>query len=84
MKKKNKWAERVMVIALFLLAYMGTWMALSFGVPYFRVKMDPGNEGYFAATMENLAPVKFAASAAVGVVVALIPRTFGKSDGKGL
>lgn len=78
MNKKNKRTGRVVVTLLFLLAFIGTWFALSFGVPYFRLKMDPADGDFLGASLRHMAVSKFLASAGVGVMVAFMPRVLGK------
>ena len=81
MNKKNKWTDRVVVTLLFLLAFIGTWLALSFGVPYFRLKMDPADGDFFGASLRHMAVSKSLACLGVGAIVALIPRVLGKDGG---
>lgn len=78
MNKKNKWADWAPTMLLFLLAFVGTWFLLSFGVPSLRIKMDSADGDFFGASLRHMAFLKFLGSTALGMVVAIIPRTLGK------
>lgn len=78
MNKKDKWANRVLTILLFLFAFVGTWCLMSFGVPSLRVEMDSVDGDFFGASLRHMAFLKFLGSTGLGVVVAMIPRTLNQ------
>ena len=78
MNKKNKWADRVPTMLLFLFGFVGTWCLMSFGVPSLRIKMDPADGDFFGASLRHMAFLKFLGSTGLGVVMAMIPRAFNQ------
>lgn len=78
MNKKNKRADRVLTMLLFLFAFVGTWCLMSFGVPSLRIKMDSADGDFFGASLRHMAFLKLLGSVGLGAVVAAIPRVFNQ------
>ena len=78
MNKKNKWADRVPTMLLFLIGFVGTWCLMSFGVPSLRIRMDPADGDFFGASLRHMAFLKLLGSAGLGVVMAMTPRVLNR------
>ena len=60
----------VPTMILFLAAFIGTYLALSYWVPGLRIKLEAGAVTYFFASMRHMAWFKSLISLAVGFLLA--------------
>lgn len=74
-KDRSDWA---VIMLLFLLGFMGTYLALSYAVPMFRLPLDTPTENYAAENLRHMFLPKCAGSLVVGAVMGMIPRTLSK------
>ena len=70
--------RKTLPIILFIVAFVGTYMIICFGIPGMRIKLEAEPVELFFASIKHMALFKSLISLVVGVLVALLSVLIGK------
>lgn len=70
--------KKIVSVALFLIAFIATYLIVCFGIPGMRIKLEAAPMEYFLKSVTHMMFFKTMVSLVVALIVGLIPLLFGK------